>query len=344
VSAGSPVIPDITALVPLLAVPGGRVTLYGGPFATDGPRLPALRVGGRDARVVLATPTRLSFLVPPDSDEGPQPVRLDGRPGSAVILEVGTCIASGIHQVDSPAIAPDGTVYVTCSGGRGQQTPVSVYRVHESGLREVFVTGLTNATSMAVGPDARLYVSSRFDGTVSRVDEGGHAEVVASDLGIACGLAFGPDGAMFVGDRSGTVFRVEPSGETRTLARLPPSVAAYHLAAGRDGVLFVTGPTLAPRDVVYRIAPGGDVSVLAAGFGRPQGLAIGPTGELHIVEALAGAAGLYRLDAEERPHLVIAAPSLVGAAFHPGGGIVVASNDAAWRFDGRGAGTRSPDR
>jgi sugar lactone lactonase YvrE len=234
--------------------------------------------------------------------------------------------------VDSPAVAGDGSVFLTCSGTRGQQTPVSVYRVRESGLREVFVTGVTNATSLAMGPDGRLHVTSRFDGTVSRIDEEGRAEVVASDLGIACGLAFAPDGAMYVGDRSGTVFRVEPSGDTRTFTSLPPSVAAYHLAAGPDGSIFVTGPTLAPRDNVYRITPDGTAQVIAATFGRPQGLALDPRGRLHVVEALAGSAGLYRLDESGSADLVVSAPGLVGAAFDPRGGLVVASNDTAWRF------------
>ena len=64
-------------------------------------------------------------------------------------------------------------------------------------------------------------------------------ETVASDLGVACGMAFGPDGTLFVGDRSGTVFRVSPTGRVLPFATLPPSVAAYHLAMGPAGRLYV---------------------------------------------------------------------------------------------------------
>ncbi len=294
--------------------------------------MPAVRVGAQRARVLFADTRQLSLLVPLDSEGGQAAVRLDDAPGTAVFLDIGVCVATGVHQVDSPAIGPDGSIYLTCSGTRGQQTPVSVYRVHESGLREVFVTGLTNATSLAIGPDGYLYVSSRFDGTVSRIDNEGRAEVIASELGIACGLAFSPDGTMYVGDRTGTVFRVERSGETRTYASLPPSVAAYHLAADAQGTLFVTGPTLAPRDNVYRITPDGHVHVVAGGFGRPQGMAVDAHGALYIVEALAGVAGLYRLRPDGTADYVLAAPNLVGVAFDAHGGFVVASNDTGWRF------------
>jgi sugar lactone lactonase YvrE len=289
---------------------------------------------GREARVVFATPHQMSIVVPADLDGGRVSVRIDDAPGASVLLEVGVPVATGIHQVDSPAIAPDGTLFVTCSGTRGQQTPVSVYRVHDTGLREMFVTGLTNATSMAFAPDGSLYVSSRFDGTVSRVDDQGRVEVVASDLGIACGIAFAPDGTMFVGDRTGTVFRIDPTGDAQTMATLPPSVAAYHLAADARGVLYVAGPTLAPRDDIYRIAPDGTVSVFVRGFGRPQGMAVDARGRLLVVEALAGAAGLYAVDEDGRVELLLAAPSLVGVAVASRGGLVVASNDTAWRFPG----------
>jgi sugar lactone lactonase YvrE len=95
-----------------------------------------------------------------------------------------------------------------------------------------------------VDPDDRLYVSSRFEGTVYRLAADGSVESFATDLGVACGLAFAPDGTLYVGDRSGTIFRVDRAGRAETFAALPPSVAAFHLALGPDGALYVTGPTL----------------------------------------------------------------------------------------------------
>ena len=111
-----------------------------------------------------------------------------------------------------------------------------------------------------------------------RVDEDGTFEPFATDLGVACGLAFAPDGTLFVGDRSGTIFRVDRHGKASPFASIPPSVAAFHLAMGPDGGVYVTAPTLSAYDSVYRVAPDGTVSTVADSFGRPQGLAFDTTG------------------------------------------------------------------
>ena len=67
--------------------------------------------------------------------------------------------------------------------------------------------------------DGRIYVSSRFEGTVYRVATDGTAEQFATDLGVACGLAFAADGTLFVGDRSGTIFRVDRRAARRRRSR-----------------------------------------------------------------------------------------------------------------------------
>ena len=95
----------------------------------------------------------------------------------------------------------------------------------------------------------------------------------------------------------------------------------------------VTAPTLGPYDHVYRVDPvTGKVDRVYSGFGRPQGLAFDSQGSLYVVEALAGWSGLYRLHSGGKPELVVAGHSLVGVAFNPQGGLVVASNDTAYRL------------
>ena len=298
----------------------------------EGP-LPPVLFGSVPARVVAASPRSVSVSVPAGLDGGRTTVRVGGESGATALVDVGRPVATGVHQVDNPAIDGDGTLFVTYSGSRGERSPVSVFRIRTDGYREPFVTGIVNATSMALSPDGRLHVSSRFEGTVYRVGDDGTHEVLVSDLGVACGMAFSQDGTLYVGDRSGTVFRVATSGRAIPFATLPPSVAAFHLAWGPDDGLYVSAPTLATCDSVYRIDRTGAVTTVSSGFGRPQGLAFDQEGVLHVVEALAGASGLWRVDADGTRTQVLAARGLVGVAFDPSGGLVAASGDTAYRLD-----------
>jgi sugar lactone lactonase YvrE len=325
---------NLTAIQPLWAVEGGRVTIHGSGFPIDRPQLPEIRIGDIPARVVHASSASVSVLVPHGLDGGRTPVRVEDSPGETAFLEVGATCGSGLHQVDSPAFDREGNLYVTYSGARGQEVPVSIFRVSRSGRRETFVSGIVNPTSMTFDAAGNLYVSSRFEGAVYRVKPDGTYEMFATDLGVACGLAFGRDGTLYVGDRSGTLFGVTPTGDARPIATLPASVAAFHVAVGADDRIYVTGPTLGPYDHVYKIDPAtGETSEVYAGFGRPQGLAFDSQGALYVVEALAGWSGLYRLRAEGKPELVLAGQGLVGVAFDPTGGLVVSSNETAYRLN-----------
>ena len=321
----------ITAVHPVSAIEGGRIIIEGSDFPVDGPTLPEVRIGDARARVSFASPARIIAVVPSGLEGGRATIRVGEGSGSIAFVEIAAPFAAGLHQVDNPVFDRDGNLYVTYSGTRGQQVPVSIFRVRPNGTRETFSSGIVNPTSMAIDPEGRLYVSSRFEGTVYRVDADGSVETFATDLGVACGLTFAPDGTLYVGDRSGTIFGVDREGRATTFATLPPSVAAFHLAMGPDLALYVTGPTLSSYDPLHRIDADGTVSTRFATFGRPQGLAFDAHGVLHVVEALAGSSGLYRVPHIGDPEMVLAGPGLVGVAFDPGGALVVSSNDTAFR-------------
>ena len=326
-------VPTITSVGPLRAVEGGRITILGSGLPVSNLSNPL--IGDAPARVSFASTRRLVINIPPELEStGRLALKIPGAMLETIYVSVGAKWATGLHQVDNPVFDDSGNLFVTYSGSRGQEAPVSVFKVTRSGAREPFASGIVNATSLAFGPDRRLYVSSRFEGSVYRVNGDGTHEQVAGDLGVACGIAFDADGWMYVGDRSGTVFRVR-DGRTVPFATIPPSVAAFHLAMSESQELFITAPTLSAYDYVYRIGREGVVQTLRSPLGRPQGLAFGPDGGLYVVDALAGGSGLFRFsDLDGEPELVLSGAGLIGIAFGPAGEMVVTSNETAYRFEG----------
>jgi sugar lactone lactonase YvrE len=308
---------EIQGIEPTAVVPGGRLVVRGSGFAVGPGHVPQVTLGGQTARVVRASPRALMVEVPSNIAGGRQPIAIEGLEGSTPYVTIGAVLATGVHQVDSPAYDVEGRLHATLSGQRGQETPVSVFRIGADGSREPLVTGLGNATSLAFAPDGLLYVSSRFEGTVSRITRDGEAEKFAENLGVAFGLAFSRDGHLLVGDRSGTIHRVDADGRHKPLASIPASMAAFHLAMAADDTLIVAAPTLNSSDAIYRVSPDGEVTRWIDGFGRPQGVAFDGQGVLHVVDALAGDSVVYRIGPDGSKAVVVSGAGLLGIAFDP---------------------------
>ena len=224
-------------------------------------------------------------------------------------------------------------IYATISGPRGKQTPVSIVRVSPDGRGTPFVTGILNATGLAFNPDGDLFVTSRAEGNVYRIDAAGESTVYAEGMGVATGAAFDADGNLFVGDRSGTIFKINPERQIFVHATLEPSPAAYHLAVNAAGTLFVTAPSLSSNDAIWAIEPNGDTRAWYRGLGRPQGLALSKTATSTWPPACTAAAAWSASRPEGEASLVLAGANLVGVAFSPLGTTILATNEAVYDVD-----------
>ena len=330
---GNSRIPRIEAVVPDAALPGGEIEVRGMHLGPVGERMPAAVMGETRAPVLLSQAAQLTIKVP----EGPSTDRLEilqnGTRSNPVRIKVARMLVENIHAVANPAADRHGNVYVTFSGPRGQQTPVSVFRVDSDGDMHALLTGLMNATGIALDAAGFLYVTSRHEGTVHRVSPDGAASLYAEGMGIATGVAFDSEQNLYVGDRSGTIFKIARDRQTFVFATLEPSVAAYHLAFGPDGSLFVTGPTTSSYDSVYVIDRDGTAGTYYRGLGRPQGLATDIAGNLYVAASLRGRRGIIRITPDRQASLVLAGSGLIGLAFAPAGDVVLATSTAIYQVD-----------
>jgi sugar lactone lactonase YvrE len=334
--------PRIDLVSPAAALPGGEVEIRGANLGavavspaepkTGGPewRRPIAMLGELAAPVLLSRAARLLLRVPDEAESGRLRILQNGAQSNAVEIRVASLLATGAHIVSNPVIDHSGNIYATFSGQRGQETPVSVFRIERDGEMRPFVRGIVNATGLAVDYEENLYVSSRHEGKVYRVARNGASTVYAEGMGVATGLAFDADQNLYVGDRSGTIFKIAPDRQIFVFATLEPSVAAYHLAFGPDGTLFVTGPTTSSFDAVYAISREGDIGVLHRGMGRPQGLAVDIAGNVYVAGSLRGRRGIVMITPRGEASLAVSGTGLVGFVFAPGGGALLATNTSIY--------------
>jgi sugar lactone lactonase YvrE len=261
-------------------------------------------------------------------------VATDGHTSNPHNFKVAVPIAENLHPVTNPALDPDGNIYVTFSGSRGQKVPVAIFKIDTNYAVKPFVSELMNATSIAFDRKGHMYVSSRFDGAVYKVAPNGSMTTYAEGMGVATGIAFDREQSLYVGDRNGTIFKISPDQQVFVFATLELSVSAYHLAFGPTGDLFVTGP----NDRVYKIDPNGSVTTFYKGLGRPQGLAFDAEGNLYVAASLGGTRGIVKLTPDAKPSLEVSGQGLVGLAFAPGRSVVLATSSAvhhlSWNIPG----------
>ena len=268
------------------------------------------------------------------------PVRLSTVAGDAVRLDVARSLATGIHQVDSPVFDDRGRLYVTVSGARGQQAPVSIFRVDAGGAREPFASGIVNATSMAYRTRTACSTSpagSKASCTRSRRQARPTPFVHRSRRGVRAGVrprrhavrrrsighavprrtgrtADGP------GDAAAERCRVSPRGRPRrrrsTCRCRRSRRATASTASSTDG---------ACRRAARRLRPAAGPRV------RRRGLAPRRRSARRARAACTGCEG------GRDPVLVASGEGLVGITFDPNGALVVASNDTVYGFVTRAA-------
>jgi sugar lactone lactonase YvrE len=324
----------IKTVAPPHAIPGGEIIISCEGFRVEPASLDGCYIEGMQCRLVAASSSRILAIVPEDIGGANTTLQLvsNGQASETWTVSIGKKIAEDMHIVANPAIDPaDDAIILTRSGARGQHLPVTLFRLDTDGYLDEMPEAVLNPTGIAFDRNGQMFVTNRAQGEVYSVGRDGTATVYATNLGIATGIAFDATGRMYVGDRSGTVYRVREFGEVETFTVMDASVAAYHLAFGPDGRLFMTAPGLASSDSVHVIDKEGYDEVYSRGFGRPQGLAFDKEGNLYAAACHKGSHGIVRISSEgNQIEQFVAGNNIVGLCFTRKGEMIVATNETVY--------------
>ena len=328
--------PQIAQVTPSAAIAGGELQIRGKGFVKN--YRSRVMIGDVAAPIIIGSDSFIIAKVPERATAGDLVIENGEQASESWACDVGVSIAEGLHPVTNPAVDSFGNIFTTFSGSRGQKVPVAVYRIDLNHNLKPFINDLMNATGLAFDRDGMLYVSSRYDGFIYQITPTGNIATFVEGMGVATGVAFDSAGNLYVGDRGdrdrgGTIFKISQNRQIFVFATLEPSMAAYHLAFGPDGFLYVTGPTTSSFDAVQRISPDGDVELFYRGLGRPQGLAFDEQGRLYVAASLSGRKGVVRITPDRRADLFLSGPGIVGLAFTPSRAMVIATTNGLYRVD-----------
>lgn len=172
----------------------------------------------------------------------------------------------------SPAVAPDGTIYV---GSFGEQ-----FLAITPGGQVKWKTEVAEVTATpAIADDGTVYLGSLDDQTFRAFGPDGQLRwTFTADGFIGSSAAVGDDGTVYFGTLKGTVYALGPDGKEKwTYAIGAPVLASPALAA--DGTLYVA----AYDGFVYALSPEGELRwKVEIGGQIDSSPALGPDGTLYI--------------------------------------------------------------
>src|SRR5271167_588786 len=107
--------PQIDAIEPQCALPGGEVRILGRGLGPAEMRRPEVHFGDVDGSIVISSDQFIVARVPEGASSGSVVVATNGHRSNPFALHVAVPVADNLHPVSNPAIDADGNIYVTFS-------------------------------------------------------------------------------------------------------------------------------------------------------------------------------------------------------------------------------------
>ena len=235
----------------------------------------------------------------PEQGDGGEP---DGpSPDAPAACGTQTAPVAMISGTEGIAIAPDGTLYYSQSGGRvGRWQPGAAAPTNNW----VSLQGATTVWGMALDAGGILYVATPGSGgTIWRIDPSAAtptATAYYTGAGSANGLTIGPDGAVYYSDfvTQGHVWRVS-APNTRTMVTATTINRPNGVLFDGDGTLLVLSYATGTVHRLTLNAGGAETDrepTAATTTGSPDGLARDAMGRYYVTDN--GGGNVLRYDAQ----------------------------------------------
>ncbi|HWO01087.1 MAG TPA: IPT/TIG domain-containing protein, partial [Blastocatellia bacterium] len=125
--------PVIESLMPGAGIEGGEVVITCRDFLFSTHDEARVKFDGIESRPISASSTRVIAPIPSSSlvEAGEVWITLEtnGSASAGHTFVAGRKLSENLHPVANPAVDSEGRVFVTFSGARGQQVPVSIFSI-----------------------------------------------------------------------------------------------------------------------------------------------------------------------------------------------------------------------
>ncbi len=312
----------IAGIKPLVGISGGDVTMYCSGLNPFDLEEDSLHFCGSEPLIEAASTNKIVAHIPEKLSNDDVYIIQDGIKSNIFKFHISPLIASILHNVDNPAITKDGKIFATFSGSKGQITPASIFAIDKSSHKVPFISGIINATSLLIGRDGFLYISSRYDGKVYKSELSGEYKLFSQGLGEAFGMAMDSSGNLFVGDRTGSIFKIDKTGRADIFASLPASNIAYHLSIDSNDELFVTVPMQIGENVIYNISPEGKISEFHSDMMEFHGVAVDANDNIFVAVTNRDKGAIHMINRKTKENRkIVSGEEIVGLAFDAEGNI-----------------------
>ncbi len=306
----------IKDIIPKMGLPGGAITIKGKRFKPWEIANENLYFPNSNAWIDGVSDSTLLTSIPDNSVSGHVYININGVKSNKYHFVVPKAITDGLHIVDNPVIDSNGNIYTTYSGGRGESTNISVFKINQNGEKEVYIRGLVNATSLLIDNNDTLYIVSRFDGKVYRSFEKGTFEIFSHGLGAAFGMAMNSQGEIFVGDRNGSIFKLNKDGLASFYSSIPSSYIAFHLAFDSKDNLYVSNPAHMGENCIYKIdKEDKKPQIYYNGLSLFHGFAFDSNDVLYLVESKRNESCIIKVNSNKSSTPIITGRNFIGLSF-----------------------------